>query len=79
MKVRIYGHKKGATLRVQDDGAGFQPDTARGGLGLRNMEERVAQLDGVLRVLSSPSGTIIEAEVPLSHLLRPDSSVKESA
>lgn len=79
VKVRIFGHKKGATLRVQDDGAGFQPDSARGGLGLRNMEERVAQLDGVFRVLSSPTGTIIEAEVPLSHLLRPDSAVKESA
>ncbi|SMX22450.1 cache domain-containing protein [Boseongicola aestuarii] len=79
VKVRIFGHKKGATLRVQDDGAGFQPDTARGGLGLRNMEERVAQLDGAFRVLSSPKGTIIEAEVPLSHLLRPDSALKESA
>ena len=79
VKVRIFGHKKGATLRVQDNGTGFQPDSAKGGLGLRNMEERVAQLDGTLRILSSPSGTIIEAEVPLSHLLRPDSAVKESA
>jgi len=79
VKVRIFGHKKGATLRVQDNGTGFQPDSARGGLGLRNMEERIAQLDGTLRILSSPSGTNIEAEVPLSHLLRPDSAVKESA
>jgi len=79
VKVRIFGHKKGATLRVQDDGTGIQPDRARGGLGLRNMEERVEQLDGTLRILSSPSGTVIEAEVPLSHLLRPDTAVKESA
>ncbi len=79
VKVRIFGHKKGATLRVQDNGGGFHSDRARGGLGLRNMEERIEQLDGTLRVLSSPSGTVIEAEVPLSHLLRPDSSRKESA
>ena len=79
VKVRIFGHKKGATLRVQDNGMGFHQDCARGGLGLRNMEERVEQLDGTLRILSSPTGTIIEAEVPLSHLLRPDSAVKESA
>ena len=79
VKVRIFGHKKGATLRIQDNGTGFQPGSARGGLGLRNMEERIAQLDGKLRILSSPSGTNIEAEVPLSHLLRPDTAVKESA
>lgn len=79
VKVRIFGHKTGATLRVQDNGAGIQPDRARGGLGLRNMEERIEQLDGTLRIFSSPSGTVIEAEVPLSHLLRPDTAVKESA
>lgn len=79
VRVRIFGHKKGATLRVQDNGKGFQPDSAKGGLGLRNMEERIEQLDGTLRILSSPSGTMIEAEVPLTHLLRPDTSAKESA
>ena len=79
VRVRIFGHKKGATLRVQDNGRGFQPDSAKGGLGLRNMEERIEQLDGTLRILSSPSGTVIEAEVPLTHLLRPDTATKESA
>ena len=79
VRVRIFGHKKGATLRVQDNGRGFQPDSAKGGLGLRNMEERIEQLDGTLRILSSPSGTVIEAEVPLTHLLRPGTATKESA
>ena len=78
-KVRIFGHKTGATLRVQDNGAGIQPDHARGGLGLRNMEERIEQLDGTLSIFSSPSGTVIEVEVPLSHLLRPDTAFKDSA
>ena len=77
--IRIFGHKRGATLRIQDDGHGFRPDEATGGLGLRNMQERVEQLDGTLRILSSASGTVIEAEVPLTHLLRPDTASKESA
>ncbi len=77
--IRVFGHEGGATLRIQDNGTGFQPDQARGGLGLRNMQERVEQLEGTLRVLSSESGTLIEAEVPLSHLLRPDTTSKESA
>ena len=77
--IRIAGHKSGATLRIQDNGHGFQIDRATGGLGLRNMQERIEQLDGTLRILSSTSGTVIEAEVPLSHLLRPDSASRESA
>ncbi|MDD9979091.1 MAG: cache domain-containing protein, partial [Boseongicola sp.] len=74
VRMRLYGHKTGATLRIQDDGVGFQPNEARGGLGLRNMQERIEQLDGTLRCLTSPTGTVIEAEVPLSQLLRPDAS-----
>ena len=78
VSMRLYGHKSGATLRIQDNGRGFRPDGDNaGGLGLRNMQERIEQLDGTLRVLSSDSGTVIEADVPLTHLLRPDA--KESA
>ncbi|WP_413718855.1 cache domain-containing protein [Silicimonas sp. MF1-12-2] len=77
--IRIAGHKRGATLRIQDNGHGFRLDETTGGLGLRNMQERIEQLDGTLRILSSTSGTVIEAEVPLSHLLRPDTASRESA
>ena len=77
--IRIAGHKRGATLRIQDNGHGFQPEKASGGLGLRNMQERIEQLDGTLRILSSASGTVIEAEVPLTHLLRPDTAPRKTA
>ena len=77
--IRIAGHKRGATLRIQDNGHGFQPEKASGGLGLRNMQERIEQLDGTLRILSSASGTVIEAEVPLTHLLRPDTASRRTA
>ena len=77
--IRLFGHRRGATLRIQDNGKGFRRDEATGGLGLRNMQERVEQLDGSFRILASGDGTVIEAEVPLSHLLRPDSNAKETA
>jgi len=50
---------------VEDDGAGF--DGARGpGLGLLGMRERLALLDGKLRIESSAeAGTTVVAEVPL--------------
>ena len=74
VKIDLRGHRDGATLRVQDDGHGFAADqtTARPGIGLRNMQERIDQLGGTLRVLSSSSGTSIEAEIPLTHILPPE-------
>ncbi|MDX2485634.1 MAG: cache domain-containing protein [Pseudodonghicola sp.] len=75
--VDLRGHKKGATLRIADNGRGLAtpPGAAGPGLGLRNMQERMEQLDGTLKILSSRSaqgGTVIEASLPLSHLLPPE-------
>ncbi len=79
VSVDIRGHKSGATLRISDNGRGLPGDKSpNSGLGLRNMQERIEQLDGTLRILSTKaargasSGTVIEARVPLTHLLPPD-------
>ncbi|MGB1034347.1 MAG: cache domain-containing protein [Primorskyibacter sp.] len=75
VSIDLRGHTRGATLRISDDGRGLSRETSKSdavsGLGLRNMQERMDQLGGALRVLSSKSGTVIEAEVPLSHMLPP--------
>ena len=79
----LRGHKSGATLRISDDGRGLENAPSarqeRSGLGLRNMQERMEQLDGTLRILSTKTGTVIEAQVPLSHLLPPEGKTKVSA
>ncbi|WP_271947528.1 cache domain-containing protein [Ruegeria faecimaris] len=74
--IDLRGHKKGATMRITDNGRGLRNSPGRGstGIGLRNMQERIEQLDGSLRILSSRghrSGTVIEVSLPLSHLLPP--------
>jgi signal transduction histidine kinase len=52
-------------LRIVDDGQGFDPMQTSGGLGLRNIRERVARLDGQLSIASEPSrGTRLEAVIP---------------
>lgn len=76
VSIDLRGHTKGATMRITDNGRGLPPRDARSGpgIGLRNMQERIEQLDGALRILSSrgtQSGTVIEASLPLSHLLPP--------
>ena len=52
-------------LSVTDDGAGFDPQAAHGGYGLRSMQDRVRQVGGTVRVTSAPgAGTEVRAEVP---------------
>ncbi|WP_212524659.1 cache domain-containing protein [Actibacterium sp. MT2.3-13A] len=81
--LKVRGDTAGAMLRIEDNGRGLTAaqgaQTDSGGLGLRNMQERMEQLDGTLRILSSRNGTMIEARVPLTHMLPPENQTKASA
>ena len=52
---------------VQDDGVGFDSiASARGGLGLLGIRERVEALDGKLHISSQPNkGTTLQVQIPL--------------
>ena len=54
-------------LEILDDGVGFEVKKVdRAGLGLRNMKERAAQLDGKIQIISKPdAGTKIVVSVPM--------------
>ena len=53
-------------VEVRDDGCGFDQATVRG-LGLASLADRMAIVDGALRIDSSPGqGTTLRAEVPLT-------------
>lgn len=76
VSVKLFGHQQGATLRVEDNGRGMSGRNQ--GLGLRNMSERIEQLGGTLDISPGDQGrgTVIEATVPLTHLLAPEASDK---
>ena len=79
LRVSVRGDRRGAILTISDDGQGIDPSrkaasqSANGGSGMRNMQERMEQLNGAFSVTSSKGGTTIEARLPLSHMLPPDS------
>ena len=52
-------------LRVDDDGAGFERDGARAGMGLDNMRARAAAVGGTVAITTEPGkGTLVRASVP---------------
>jgi signal transduction histidine kinase len=51
-------------VEVQDDGAGFDPDTGSHGFGLAGMHERVSLAGGTLSVDSGGHGTLVRACLP---------------
>jgi signal transduction histidine kinase len=69
VEIQVRTDADTATLEVSDDGVGFNPDNAplnHPGIGLFTMRERIALIDGDLRVTrSAGGGTSVIASVPL--------------
>ncbi len=65
--VSVRAEPEGVVVVVQDDGIGFNTRvSARGGLGLLGIQERVQELDGKIRISSEPAiGTTIRVEIPV--------------
>ncbi len=64
--VRVLVSERSGELlvEVQDDGRGFDPDSASGGFGLDGMRERVSLAGGTLRIDSGERGTLVCARLP---------------
>jgi signal transduction histidine kinase len=65
--VRIHRTPDGLALFVTDNGRGFDPEDIIPGLGLNNIRERTAQINGEVHIDSKPGrGTALLVKVPLS-------------
>jgi signal transduction histidine kinase len=66
LSVVLAAHDGALHLQIADDGKGFDPNQTKGGLGLRNMHERIARLHGQLVLTRAPGhGTRLAAIVPM--------------
>ena len=66
VEVRLQTEGETLVAGVADDGRGFDPETAQGGVGLVGMSERVEGLGGKIEVRSLPGGgTKVMVKVPL--------------
>jgi signal transduction histidine kinase len=64
--VRVAVSESGGQLsvEVQDDGSGFDFETASHGFGLAGMQERVSLAGGTLSIESNERGTLLRARLP---------------
>jgi signal transduction histidine kinase len=68
--IRLEGAAGSLMFEVKDDGRGFDPSTTPRGSGLVNMADRLAALDGSLRVQAiSNQGTSIVGSIPITELV----------
>ena len=67
IRVTLHGGVGTMFLTIEDDGAGFDVQQARGrGLGLLGIEERIRGLGGQVEFLSQPQkGTLLRCEIPV--------------
>lgn len=64
--IRLARHGQKASLTIEDNGSGFDPEARSTGHGLRNMRERALSLNGTLEVSSKPGkGTKLKATFPI--------------
>ncbi|MGH9136190.1 MAG: sensor histidine kinase [Acidimicrobiales bacterium] len=67
--VDLYGDGTTLWFSVCDDGTGFDPNLARSGTGLANIDDRVSALGGCTRITSTPgTGTSVRGEIPAEPL-----------
>ncbi len=66
--VEVFEDDGQITVRVVDDGSGFDPDAPRSGYGLIGMRERVSLADGELDVSTGPNGSTVKASMPSKRL-----------
>src|SRR5215204_6396778 len=65
IEVRLQAEGETLVAKITDDGRGFDPVVAQGGVGLVGMRERVEELGGEIEVSSRPgNGTEVTVRVP---------------
>ncbi len=69
ISVNISFHLKNdiICLTIIDDGSGFDVNKAKSGIGLKNMNTRISEINGSISITSEKeTGTTVTIEVPIT-------------
>jgi signal transduction histidine kinase len=71
-RIQLTMNSEKAVLTIQDQGKGFRDrseEPTKVGVGIAGMRERVRELGGEFKIVSTPGGTTISATMPLQEKL----------
>lgn len=67
VSITLSTNSRYTVLYIKDDGIGFDTTKTAGGIGFKNINNRVSYYDGITRIISSPGqGCTLEVSVPLN-------------
>ena len=65
VRLRLRYGRGALTVRIADDGRGFDPSLTTEGAGLQNIRDRIQDVGGTVKVDSSPGhGTVLAVSLP---------------
>lgn len=68
LSIRFDRHADRLLMEIADDGIGFDPETVSRGNGLYNMQERIHECNGTIKLESVPGkGTIVSLRIPITR------------
>lgn len=66
-QIHLTSNEDTYVLRIEDDGKGFDPTNRPRGLGMIGIQERIEEMNGVLKIVSAPgSGAKLSVTIPLA-------------
>jgi len=67
-KVMVRREGDNVKIAIIDNGVGFEPEKAKGGIGLKNLKKRAEALNGTLQITSAPGdGTVVNVTFPFEY------------
>jgi signal transduction histidine kinase len=68
-EIELFLNGNNLSLRISDNGCGFDPEKRNGGNGLEHMQKRTEALNGSLTITSKPgNGTIVQCQIPVTKI-----------
>jgi len=68
VKVTVHKEDEVVKISIADNGIGFDPEKAKGGIGLKNLKKRSDALNGTLQITSAPgNGTVVNVTFPFQY------------
>jgi signal transduction histidine kinase len=67
VEIKFFDDEKVLLVEIIDNGIGFHPSAKTNGIGLQNIQSRIAKLKGKVEIISAPGyGTKIRIKIPLN-------------